>query len=207
MNFLTKKWIAVGAAVSMLGAILFFSLQVSASHVTIDPNLSVSPNVISFSTVFPGEVHFKPLTVDLSSAFLDSPIHDDVEYRILQKPKPRIDSDEERAYCQQNPLDYSRCYPTLCPYLSKEPDQSPANDTGVPAYHDPNATSSIAFGRIAKSDNDLEDNWIIDLHTPCFRGQCDQTNSVAPEYQLDPSLEHQTFGCDLIVEVTDVSYI
>src|SRR3989344_5933705 len=207
MNFLTKKWIAVGAAVSMLGAILFFSLQVSASHVTIDPNLSVSPNVISFSTVFPGEVHFKPLTVDLSSAFLASPIHDDVEYRILQKPKPRIDSPEERAYCASNPTDYTRCYPSLCPYLSKTADNSPQNDTSVPAFHDPNAPTSIAYGRLAKSESDIKDDWVIDLHTPCFRGQCDQTNSVAPEYQLDPSMQGEVFGCDLVVEVLSISYV
>ena len=202
-----QKLTVIGIALLAIGGVIALqSSQVAATTVTIDINLSVTPNVISFETVFPGEVLFRPFNIGLSQAFLDSPIHDDVEYRILQRPKPRIDSDEERAYCQQNPLDYTRCYPTLCPYLSKEPDNTPENDTGVPAYHDPNDPTSIAYGRIAKSDNDLEDNWIIDLHTPCFRGQCDQTNSVAPEYQLDPALEHETFGCDLIVEVTEVSY-
>ena len=198
--------IVIGLALAA-GIVALHALQVTATTVIIDTNLSVTPGIISFETVFPGEVLFRPFNIGLSQAFLDSPIHDDVEYRILQKPKPRIDSPEERAYCQENPSDYSRCYHSLCPYLSKEPDGAPDNDSGVPAYHDPNATSSIAFGRIAKSDNDLEDNWLIDLHTPCFRGQCDQANPIPPEYQLDPSLNGEVFGCDLIVEVTDVSFI
>ncbi|MEK7584809.1 MAG: hypothetical protein AAB490_06210 [Patescibacteria group bacterium] len=182
------------------------TLQVSATTVTIDVNLSVTPNVISFETVFPGEVHFRPLNIDLSGSFIESSIHDDVEYQIVQRPKPRIDDPEERAYCLLHPEDLSRCYPSLCPYLSKEADNQPGNDTSVPAFHDPTATSSIAFGRLAKSDDDLEDNWIIDLHTPCFRGECDQTNSVPVQYQLDSSLRGQTFGCDLVVEVVEVSY-
>lgn len=181
-------------------------LRVEATHVTIDENLTVTPNVISFETVFPGEVHFRPLDVNLAGSFLSNPIYDDVEYRIVQKPKPRIDSAIERSYCEENPTDYSRCYRSLCPYLSKEPDGAPLNDTGVPAYHDPNATSSIALGRLAKSDNDTADHWTVDLHTPCFRGECDQTNSVLPEYQLDPSLNGEVFGCDLVVEVLRISY-
>ena len=143
----------------------------------------------------------------MSQNFIRSSIHDDVEYRILQKTKPREDSASERAYCAENPNDYERCYPSLCPYLSKEPDGQPANDTGVPAFHDPSAPTSIALGRLAKSENDTDDHWVIDLHSPCFRGQCDQRNEVPPEYQLDPSLNGELFGCDLVVEVTNVSYV
>lgn len=204
-----KKYILFAVAVAILGAVLWGSIEVRANHVTIDPNLSLSPNVISFSTVFPGEVHFKPLVVDLSSAFLASPEHDDVEYRIVQKPKPRTDSPEERAYCAANPLDYTRCYPSLCPYLSKTADNNPnpANDTSVPAFHNPDAPTSIAYGRLAKSEGDVKDDWVIDLHTPCFKGQCDQSNSVPAEYQLDPALNGEVFGCDLVVEVTSVSFV
>ncbi len=197
------------ALVGLLGAGLILTLnalRVEATSVTISENLSVTPNVISFETVFPGEVHFKPLDINLSSSFLRNPIYDDVEYRILQKPKPRINRASERSYCSENPTDYRRCYRSLCPYLSKEPDGAPLNDTGVLAYHDPNATSSIALGRLAKSDTDTADHWTIDLHTPCFIGQCDQTNSVLPEYQLDPSLNGEVFGCDLVVEVLRISY-
>lgn len=193
-------------AVIILGVILKGSIRVGAANVTIDSNLAVSPNVISFSTVFPGEVHFKPLTIDLSSQFIASRIHDDVEYRILQKPKPRVDSPQERAYCQENPTDYERCYPSLCPYLSKTADGIPANDTSVPAFHNPDDPSSIAYGRLAKSDNDVKDDWVIDLHTPCFKGQCDQSGSVAAEYQLDPQFQGEVLGCDLVVEVVSISF-
>lgn len=208
MSFFTKKRIFAftGLAIIALAVVLAGSIEVHATQVTIDVNLSVSPNIISFETVFPGEILFRPLDIALSSGFLQSSIHDDVEYRILQKPKPRIDSAVERSYCQENPTDYTRCYYSLCPYLSKTPDHAPENDTGVSAFHDPHASSSIAYGRLAKSDEDTSDNWVIDLHAPCFRGECDQTNSVPREYQLDPILNGEVFGCDLVVEVTHVSY-
>jgi hypothetical protein len=203
-----KRAIAITAAgaLGVAALILASSVQVGATNVTVDVNLSVSPAVVSFETVFPGEVQFKPLNITLSQAFIDSPIHDDVEYRIVQKPKPRTDSAIERAYCEENPQDLTRCYPSLCPYLSKEPDGQPANDTGVPAFHDPNAPESIATGRLAKSDEDTSDPWTIDLHVPCFVGQCDQGNQIPAAYQLDPALNGQVFGCDLVVEVTNVSY-
>jgi hypothetical protein len=198
--------IAAGA-IGLMAYALANSQPVSAWHVNIDANLTVSPAVISFATVFPGEINLRPLSVNLSQDFVNSEIHDDVEYRILQKPKPREDSASERAYCVTHPTDLQRCYPSLCPYLSKEPDNQPSNDMGVPAFHDPNAPTSVALGRLAKSENDTNDQWVIDLHTPCFRGQCDQTNSVPSEYQLDPNLNGEVFGCDLVVEVTNVSYL
>lgn len=204
---MSARRLFIGIAILGSFALLAFNaLRVTATHVTIDENLSVTPNVVSFETVFPGEVNLRPLSVNLSQAFLGNSIYDDVEYRIIQRTKPRIDGAAEREYCASHPGDYARCYPSLCPYLSKEPDNAPRNDAGVPAYHDPVATSSIAYGRLAKSDSDTEDNWSIDLHAPCFRGQCDQTNSVPPQYQLDPALNGQRFGCDLVIEVTNVSY-
>jgi|GEM_PF-2153111 len=204
-HFLQTKVLGSLGALIIVG-VLVSTVQVGAQVVSIDSNLSISPNIISFETVFPGEVHYKPLVVNLSDSFLGEAILDDVEYRIVQKPKPRIDSPEEREYCSRFPNDLERCYPSLCPYLSKTADGTPANDTSVPAYHDPDAPSSIAYGRLAKSDNDIEDNWVIDLHTPCFRGQCDQTDSVPEHYQLDPSMNGQVFGCDLVVEVLSISY-
>jgi len=198
--------IVAAGAIGLMAYALTNSRPASAWEVNIDTNLSVSPSVISFAAVFPGEINLRPLSINLSQDFINSEIHDDVEYRILQKTKPREDSSSERAYCAEHPNDLQRCYPSLCPYLSKEPDLAPANDTGVPAFHDPSAQTSIALGRLAKSENDLQDHWLIDLHTPCFRGQCGQQSNVPPEYQLDPSLNGEVFGCDLTVEVSSVSY-
>src|SRR3990167_9803746 len=103
--------LAIGAVVALQTS------QVGATDVTIDTNLSVTPSVISFETVFPGEVHFRPLNIDLSLGFIADPALDDVEYRILQRPKPKTETDRE--YCRANPTDYTRCYRSLCPYLSK----------------------------------------------------------------------------------------
>src|SRR3989344_6706737 len=212
MNFIANifpKRPVLTASIAAWGLIVLAAMStinVGATHVPITPILSVSPPFISFSTVFPGEVLFRPFTVDLSQAFINEPSLDDVEYRIVQKPKPRIDSDAERAYCQQNPTDYTRCYRSLCPYLSKEADLTPPNDTGLAAFHDPNAPSSVVTGYLAKSANDLSDTWTVDLHVPCFSGQCDQANGIPPEYQLDPALNGEVFGCDLVIEIEKLSY-
>ena len=119
---------------------------------------------------------------------------------------------------------YDNCYPNLCPYLSKTPDGVPAtgpnanNDTAVPPFHDPNDPASWAQGTIVKLpviDRDSGDTWTIDLAVPCFKGMCAQDwsnfvlglnpNAGDPsQYELPPQLEHQVFGCDLWVEVTDI---
>ena len=111
----------------------------------------------------------------------------------------------------------TNCYPSLCPYLSKTPDgnPSPGNDTGVPAFHDPFATSSIAKGTINKNGVDVGDSWVIDLAAPCFKGECSQDwasfvlshnplVSDPDEYMAPKGMSGQTFGCDLWVEVTKI---
>src|SRR3989344_2638676 len=62
--------------------------------------------------------------------------------------------------------------PLLCPYISKESvDQ---NDGDTPSFHQPwtIASSTIVWtdtlGRLAKSEQDISDDWIIDLAVPCF---------------------------------------
>ena len=79
------------------------------------------------------------------------------------------------------------------------------------------------LGRLAKSDLDSEDqdprdttdNWIIDLAVPCFGGYCAQdwatfVHGINPQadpaaYTQDILDEHKVFGCDLWVEVSEVS--
>ena len=200
-----KKLLLAGVILGGLVVVIFHTTQVRATNVTIDKNLSVTPSIISFATVFPGEVNFRPLDINLSSTFLNDQYRDDVEYHISQLVMPKIISDDD--YCQSNPTDYTRCYPSLCPYLSKEADGTPGNDTGVAAFHDPLLPTSIALGRLAKSDNDTTDNWVIDLHTPCFVGECDQTQDTPPEYQLDPSLNGEKFGCNLQIIVDKISCV
>lgn len=63
----------------------------------------------------------------------------------------------------------------------------------------------LVRGILAKSLQDIVDNWVIDLHVPCFKGNCAQDNVIPEDYQLDPRLEKQVFGCDLWVEVEEIS--
>ena len=139
--------------------------------------------------------------------------------------------------------DLGRCYPALCPWLSKLPDgtPSPENDKGLPVPHPvPECSDGIdndkdgytdypddfecfsandddelypgeaprVFGFLAKSMDDTEDIWTIDLAVPCFEGMCAQDFSweeFGPP--LSPELESEVFGCDLWVEVVGISEI
>lgn len=121
---------------------------------------------------------------------------------------------------------YDNCYPSICPYISKHPDGVPStgpsanNDVGLPPFHDPEA--AFAHGKIVKFidpnntiGRDSSDNWTIDLAVPCFKGECAQdwpsfVTGLNPSvtdteiYKLPQGLEHEVFGCDLWVEVTDI---
>lgn len=120
----------------------------------------------------------------------------------------------------------STMMPLLCPYLSKHEtttDGPPGeNDSsGINSFHGLpppwNLATTIATqqtGALSIGATDTADAWTINLHTPCFRGQCAQDwatfvhaqNPAANpnDYQADPVLEHQVFGCDLWFEVTGI---
>ena len=238
-----KKKLILGLA--GLGAVLimaplFAAFEAHVINVTaqIENALFVHPASLRYGTVFPQEHLDTSFFISFSESF--SADEQDrvgtVAYALKQKPKPlpayvtQVGVGPARAWCHDNypstPYDpndpawtayLANCYPSLCSYLSKTPDgfPSPGNDTGVPAFHDPNATSSVAHGKINKFGADVGDNWIIDLAVPCFKGQCAQDwgqfvlginpNAGDPaQYELPPQLEHQVFGCDLWVEVTDI---
>lgn len=119
--------------------------------------------------------------------------------------------------------------PLLCPYLSKHPDglddrsEPSTNDVGLKAFHEIGTTTQSGWdwndviGRLAKSENDTVDNWVIDLAVPCFGDYCAQDwaefiggHNEAEEVYADNWVqpienEHKIFGCDLWVEVTGVS--
>ncbi|MDP3900571.1 MAG: vWA domain-containing protein [bacterium] len=122
--------------------------------------------------------------------------------------------------------------PLLCPYLSKHKadDEGVENDEELDAFHqigsidegdnlaDPSDDTWVwnsIFGRLAKSDNDLEDSWILDLKVPCFGDHCAQdwasfvegiNDGVDPLDYIQPlENEHKVFGCDLWLEVYHIS--
>lgn len=126
--------------------------------------------------------------------------------------------------------------PLLCPYLSKheitgdpqnEPGATGDNDSaGISAFHGLpgpwNLATTLATqvaGVLQASIGDTLDTWNIDLRVPCFEGYCAQdwdrfvrANNQDPDvdpadYMADPRLEHAVYGCDLWLEVTDVSEV
>jgi hypothetical protein len=228
---------AIATAVALVPLLAAFEAHVVNVTATIENALFVHPASRKFGTVFPQEHLEQGIFVTFSESFSDEDQErvGTVKYKIVQKPKPLPEYEEQvgvtpaREWCHDNypqtPFDandpawqayLTNCFPSLCPYLSKEPDNnpSPGNDTGVPPFHDPFATSSIATGRINKFGTDVGDNWIIDLAVPCFEGQCSQdwpdfVHSHNPQanpddYVLPPELEHEVFGCNLWFEVTDI---
>jgi len=115
--------------------------------------------------------------------------------------------------------------PVLCPFLSKHEitEEEVENDSeGINAFHGPisgwdlqDTLGTQVAGRLAKSEQDTEDVWNIDFRVPCFEGMCAQDwaafvelnnpGAVAADYILPAELEHEMFGCDLWIEVTEVS--
>lgn len=128
--------------------------------------------------------------------------------------------------------------PVLCNYVSKDGEKidpdSDVNKDGVSSadgvltsfhkawtWNNPLGLNWLdTKGRLAKSDRDFQDNWIIDLAVPCFGGHCAQdwlkfvrdesgnqnmTQAEADSYIQPIENEHKVFGCDLWVEVTGVS--
>ena len=207
---------------------LFAAFEAHVINVTaqIENSLFVHPQSRQFGTVFPQEYKEQGIFVTFSESFsaAEQTRVGNIDYQIVQKPKPRPEyesqagKDAARLWCHNNypqsPFDpndpvwisyLANCYPLLCPYLSKTPDNFPlpGNDIGVPAFHDPFAVSSIAKGTINKFGADVGDNWVIDLDVPCFKGQCAQ-DWTHQGWELPPQLEHQVFGCDLWVEVAKI---
>jgi hypothetical protein len=128
--------VAVAGGVAAMSAFEAHIINVTA---IIENALSVSPPEIEFGTVFPQEKLYQPLTIALSSSFLGEDRVDDVGYMIHQKPKPK--TPEDREYCLEHSENLERCYPSLCPVLSKLPDELPepenykANDKGISVPH------------------------------------------------------------------------
>lgn len=239
-------------AVALVTLPMFAAFEAHVVNVTakIENALDVHPQSIQYGTVFPQEHLFSDFFIGFSQSFsVDTQTRvGKVDYVIKQKPKPKptflasAGVEAARDYCHLNvpvnpgdPNDpyYTKCFPNLCPYLSKH---EGTTDGGTPTnpgendgpeilpFHDPNAPSSWAHGLITKFGpsgppntigRDSSDNWDIDLAVPCFNGQCAQDwnnfvlglnpNAGDPlQYQLPQGLEHEVFGCDLWVEVTNI---
>lgn len=219
----------VSMVVVVAGVVAVSAFEAWVINVTahIENALFVHPlGPFDYGTVFPQE-EFSGFGFDVSTSQSFSESTQDrvlsIDYVIKQKPKPKpeyiqqVGLDEARRWCRENapanpgdPNDpyYANCYPTMCPYISKNPQAQEPGDVGVSSFHNPD--TEWATGRLHKkirlSDperNDTNDSWDIDLSVPCFKGQCAQ-DWTHPGYELPAGLEGQTFGCDLWVEVTNI---
>ncbi len=209
-----RRIFIIGGIVILPAATLpFFSaFEAHVLNVTaqIENALSVHTTSIDFGTVFPQEKLNEDIEVSLSNSFLEEDRVGSVDYNIRQKPKcwngdinspvfGRVTENEQGQYiCEDNGF---IMLPLLCPYISAIQDNEPENDTGVPAFHN---ADEVATGRLDKLIQDIMDKWTIDLDVPCFKGQCAQ-DWMHQGWELPAELESELFGCDLWVEVNDIS--
>jgi hypothetical protein len=223
--FLFALIVALAMGVVFMSAFEAHVVNVTA---TIDNALNVTPAEIIFGTAFPQEQLQKDFKISLSQSFLDQNRVEDVSYIIKKKSKPRHNvisfpgGVSGHEYCLNNqPSDpgnpndpyYTYCYPNLCDRLYLSPKNSTTTDdllnedglsggggggAGIPS------PLNYTFGNLNSASSTL-DEWNIYLRVPCFRGQCDQAyDPLFYGQPLDPRLEHQTFGCDLWVEVNGI---
>lgn len=240
---------AAGTALALVPMFAAFEAHVVNVTATITNAFSVSPAALTFGTVFPQESLAQPITISLSADFADPAKGNtgatSLAYMIKQKPKcalnavglvvtnPTLLQFGQVIEVGTNPVTFACAdetnydiLPLLCPYLSKDPIDAPAetSEHGISAFHGP---ITIAAWTDAVSDQykatgvltkvtDNSDRWNIDLKVPCFTGECAQdwptfvhnanpnaTPPVDPNAYIQPSgNKGALFGCDLWVEST-----
>lgn len=201
---------AVAAGVVGLSAFEAHIINVTAH---IENALDVDTTPIAFGTVFPQEYLQRNFNIALSDSFRGADRADDIEYKIVQKPKCKADNpsviplykpvDRNTHQCPQG---YTAMM-SLCPYLSKT--TTDANDTGVASYYKgagqncaDRTGDEVATGRLSKKDGDVADDWVVDLKVPPIAG------AVAQDWPANcPTIaeNNKDYGCDLWVEVTGIS--
>lgn len=227
------KKILISLAAILIVAAGVAAMSAGEAHIInvtahIENALDVHPDELDFQTVFPEQYKELDLTIGMSESFDRAENADDIEYKIVQKPKCSIDGQNSPYYpvdritheCPVVVIDnqdvQTKPLPLLCAFLSKlDGDPGDQNDTGVPSYFVA-ATSTpaycqapspdMAIGKLAKSAQDLLDLWKIDLKVPPFEGYVAQDwPANCPVLDGDPS--GTNYGCDLWIETTNISEV
>jgi len=214
----------VAAVVVVGGVAVFSAFEAHIINVTahIENALTVTPKEIKFGTVFPQEYVEEKLTIALSDSFKAEPRVDDVEYQIVQKlkPCPLKEGTEEPVdpTCVQDDAENTPHNPTgwhymdLCKFLSKTPDEQEREDSGVASYFHTDLSgnfcqepvSHLSLGKLSKLAGDLSDVWTIDLKVPPVKGYVGQDwPASCADWVVDAN--DKTYGCDLWIEVTEIS--
>lgn len=220
----------LGVIVAGAAAFSAFEAHVVNVTATIAEATTVTTDPLQYGTVFPQEVLLKDVSIGLSQDFLASDATG-LSYVLKQKPKCGLPdgkggySDYEQVTEDANGVfscpdtDYVML-PLLCPYLSKT--SSFNEDKSISSFHGPIdlaswtdaiSTQYQAEGTLNKDHNST--TWTIDLHAPCFKGQCAQdwasyvkeANPGADPnaYMADPENRNKQMGCDLWFEVNGVT--
>ena len=205
----TAALVSMLAMVALAGAFEAHVINVTAQ---IENAIKVSVDEITFGTVFPQEQLDKQFDVTLSDSFMSENRVDDVEYVIRQKPKCWNGDEEVPKFglVTEDVQGHFMCVdqgytmlPLLCPYLSKHEITTDGtegeNDKGIDAFHGLpgewnliTATSTQAYGRLAKSAQDTADKWNIDLKVPCFGGMCAQ-DWASFVHSLNPNADPEVY--------------
>ncbi len=222
----------LGLVIAGAAAFSAFEAHVVNVTATINNATTISTTELTFGNVFPEEILHNPVTLSLSTSFLSTANTGatNVDYVIKQKPKctvianstgllpPYEQVTEDAAGNFICPANY-QAMPLLCPYLSKT--STNTSDTSISAFHGPltgwtNTTSNTyaAVGHLTAASPST--TWDIDLHTPCFSGQCSQdwasyvrtANPAVTDptaYEASSTLAGVQMGCDLWYELTGVN--
>jgi len=224
-----KKKIVLGLGallVAVAGVAAMSAYEAHVINVTahIENALAVSAEALDFGTVFPQEELEREFTISLSESFMEEERADDVEYEINQKTKCVCTAwdPQNSGSCsngQYLPVEYWGTHDcpsgyepmeSLCPFLSKLPQDGDNNDTGVESYFGETGCRSWgavvgpATGRLVKSEGDTSDTWVVDLKVPPVAGTIGQDwPESCREWTV--LVDGTDYGCDLWVEVTDIS--
>lgn len=185
----------------------------------IENALSISDKELDFGTVFPQEYLTKAFSIFLSDSFKEQNRVNNVDYKIVQKPKPNAegiahfngDIDAARQHCHTAQLPNPYCYLSLCPYLSKI-SADPINDGEfiVRSYYQvgpdgpfcvPRTGDEVAYGILTR-ETDEQDDWMIDLKVPPVKGYIGQDWPAGCPFVENDS---QNYGCDLWIEVFGIT--
>ena len=165
------------------------------ANAQVESVLMISPTSVEFGTVFPQEYLEKTAKIALSESFIKEWEVNNVEYKIIRKPKCKV---WEGGECKEY-------YNDLCPFLSQLSDRTPNNDEDVPSYYDPqgclDTAQKQAQGYLNKAQGDYEDNWTIDLKVPPFAGYVGQDWPAG--CPIVP--KEGDYACDLWIEVKNIS--
>ncbi len=224
---------AIVAVVAGVVGMAAFEAHVINVTAHIENALNVHPTAIAFGTVFPEEYTTSQFTVETSTSFDAATRVDDVEYVIKQKPKCICDSAEytNEQLCPELESMLLLIMPLICvlrfitqwrifvnSYQRRMRIPADGNDHSHPSYYSngpdgipltaddfcPILQVTNANGVLSKLAQDTTDLWTVDLKVPPIERYVGQDWPASCARFVVPSNDVD-YGCDLWIEVTEIS--